>query len=54
MLKDKPFIEEVLPRFIEFTGDDVIMGHNIMFDYSFLKQNAINQKLKLTKWELIH
>ena len=49
MLKDKPFIEEVLPRFIEFTGDDVIMGHNIMFDYSFLKQNAINQKLKFDK-----
>ena len=49
MLKDKPFIEKVLPRFIEFTGDDVIMGHNIMFDYSFLKQNAINQKLKFDK-----
>lgn len=25
------------------------MGHNIMFDYSFLKQNAINQKLKFDK-----
>ena len=49
MLKDKPFIEEVLPRFIEFAGDDVIMGHNIMFDYSFLKKSAVNNKLTFEK-----
>ena len=34
MLKDKPFIEEVLPRFIEFTGDELIIGHNIKFQLS--------------------
>ena len=59
MLKDKPFIEEVLPRFIEFAGDDVIMGHNIMFDwpilghnvtfdFSFLKRAAVNNGYTIT------
>lgn len=50
MLEDKPPIEEVLPRFIEFAGDDVLLGHNIMFDYSFLKQNAVNLNLKFDKY----
>lgn len=49
MVKDKPFIEEVLPEFVEFSQDDLLLGHNIIFDYSFLKQNAINQKLKFEK-----
>lgn len=50
MLSDKPTIEEVLPRFIQFAGDDFLLGHNIMFDYGFLKQNAINLNLSFDKW----
>jgi DNA polymerase-3 subunit alpha (Gram-positive type) len=49
MLKGKPTIEEVLPRFIEFAGDDLLLGHNIRFDYSFLKQNAMNLNLEFQK-----
>lgn len=49
MLEDCPFIEEVLPQFIEFAAEDYLLGHNIMFDYSFLKQNAINMKLDFEK-----
>lgn len=50
MLKDSLRIEEVLPRFIEFAGDDLLLGHNVRFDYSFLKQNAINLNLEFNKW----
>lgn len=49
MLEGKPTIEEVLPQFIEFAGEDVLMGHNIIFDYKFLKQNATNMNLKFEK-----
>lgn len=49
MLEGKPTIEEVLPRFVEFAKDDYLLGHNIMFDYGFLKQNAINLNLTFEK-----
>lgn len=40
MLKDAKTQEGVIPRFLEFAGEDVLMGHNIMFDYGFLKVGA--------------
>lgn len=49
MLTNQPNIEKVLPEFIKFAGEDYLLGHNIMFDYSFLKQNAINLKLEFEK-----
>ncbi|MBD5451636.1 MAG: 3'-5' exonuclease [Lachnospiraceae bacterium] len=39
-----PYIEEVLDRFIAFVGDDILLGHNLIFDYSFVKKAAVNQK----------
>lgn len=36
MLRDAPSIGEVLPEFIRFLGDTVIVGHNISFDVKFL------------------
>lgn len=49
MLKGRPGIEQVLPRFIAFAGDDYLLGHNVMFDYSFLKQNAMNLNIEFQK-----
>lgn len=49
MLAGNPAIEHVLPEFVEFTGDDYLLGHNIMFDYGFLKQNAINMNIQFEK-----
>jgi DNA polymerase-3 subunit alpha (Gram-positive type) len=42
MVKKCPTINEVLPNFLEFAEDDSIplIGHNIIFDYSFIKHNA--------------
>ncbi|HEX4922663.1 MAG TPA: 3'-5' exonuclease [Bdellovibrionales bacterium] len=36
MLAGKPTIEEVLPKFAEFCGDDFLVAHNAPFDVSFL------------------
>lgn len=50
MLYGKPEIEQILPKFIEFAKDDIyLLGHNTRFDYSFLKQNAINLDLDFDK-----
>lgn len=39
MLKGKPHIQDVLPSFIEFIGNDVLIGHNIAaFDSCFLSK----------------
>lgn len=38
-------IREVMAEFIPFCRDLPLLGHNIMFDYSFVKQNAVNQGL---------
>lgn len=46
MVEYMPTIEEVLPRFIDFCEDYPIMGHNILFDFSFIKTNALQQKLR--------
>lgn len=49
MLAGKRTIEDVLPEFVRFAGDDILMGHNLMFDYGFLKQNAINLEIPFEK-----
>ncbi|HZN15460.1 MAG TPA: DEDD exonuclease domain-containing protein [Acidimicrobiales bacterium] len=37
MVLPAPRIEEVLPAFLEFAGDAVLVGHNVRFDMSFLQ-----------------
>lgn len=32
--------EQVIPEFLDFCGEDILIGHNIMFDYSFVKVSA--------------
>lgn len=49
MLADAPFIDEVILEVIEFCKEDIIIGHNIMMDYSFLKRNAVNRRLSFEK-----
>lgn len=48
-LGDAPHPERVLPELLDFLGDDVILGHSVMFDYSFLKKEAVNQGLWKTE-----
>ena len=49
MLKDAPGEEEVLTEFFAFLGEDVLVGHNVIFDYGFLKQAAVNRKLSFER-----
>ena len=39
MVGPAPIIEAVLPTFVEFIGDSVIVGHNVRFDLGFLREN---------------
>ena len=36
MLREADSIEEVLPHFLEFVGDSVVLGQNVRFDISFI------------------
>ncbi len=40
MLKDADTEERVIQKFVDFTEDYVVIGHNILFDYSFIKTAA--------------
>ena len=40
MTAGAPTIEEVMNAFVDFCEDDVLIGHNLMFDYSFAKKYA--------------
>ncbi|WP_032121579.1 PolC-type DNA polymerase III [Clostridium amazonitimonense] len=40
MVKDSDCIEEVLPRFMTFVGDSIIVAHNASFDMSFIRKNC--------------
>lgn len=46
MVKDKPTIEEILPKFMEFVGDDVLVAHNADFDTGFIMQKCKEQGLE--------
>ncbi len=43
MVKDAGNIEEILPQFLEFIGDSVLVAHNAGFDHSFIKAKAEEQ-----------
>ncbi len=45
MLEGSPEIEKVLPDYLSFIGDDIIVGHNVNFDVNFVYDNCINQHL---------
>ena len=39
MVNGEPTIEEVLPKFMDFVGDSVLVAHNASFDVGFIKKN---------------
>lgn len=41
-LKDAPFIGEVIRDFLSFEHTGCLLGHSVLFDYSFLKRAAVN------------
>ena len=45
MVLDAPDIETVLPEFLAFAGDAVLVAHNASFDVSFIEQNCRYQDI---------
>lgn len=42
MVTGAPSAAAAVEKFLEFCGDAPILGHNILFDYSFIKKAAVN------------
>jgi len=40
---------QAFPEFVEFCGDLPVLGHNVQFDFGFLKQGAVNLGLTFEK-----
>lgn len=38
-------LDDVFPEIADFCGDFLLLGHNVGFDYGFLKQAAINRNM---------
>ena len=45
MVMDAPGIETVLPKFLTFVGDAVLVAHNASFDVGFIEQNCRYQDI---------
>ena len=48
-LSGAPAIEEVLPKLLAMTEDQVLLGHRVLFDYSFIKKAAVDRKLSFER-----
>ena len=46
MVIDAPKIDEVLPKFMDFIKNSVILGHNVNFDINFIYDNLITEDMK--------
>lgn len=42
MLQDAPSISQILPAYLDFIGDDIVLGHNVNFDINFIYDNVEN------------
>lgn len=48
-LAGAPYIDSVLPELMDFLEDLPLLGHSILFDYSFIKKAAVDNKLSFEK-----
>lgn len=48
-LRDAPEIGDLLNSLADFLGDEVLVGHNLLFDFSFLKQAYAFRKRQFEK-----
>nr|MBQ8253179.1 3'-5' exonuclease [Lachnospiraceae bacterium] len=51
MLMQAPEFDSIRESLLEFLGDDVLLGHNVIFDYSFLKKAVLNGLPKGSRFE---
>lgn len=48
-VKGKTVIDSVIGRIVEFTEGYPLLGHNIIFDYSFIKKAAVNNRMEFER-----
>ena len=48
-LEGNPTIQQILPDLKEFLEEDVLLGHRVLFDYSFLKRAFTNEKISFER-----
>lgn len=48
-LAEAKSIREILPELLAFLGENVLLGHSVLFDFSFLKKAAVNEKLSFER-----
>ena len=46
MVMHAPTVDVILPKFLEFCGDDIVVVHNAAFDTGFIKKNAKDLGMK--------
>ena len=46
MVMESPEIETILPQFLKFVGDAVLVAHNASFDVSFIEENCKQQGIE--------
>ena len=49
MVEGQPFVEEAVKGLLEFCEERPLLGHNLMFDYSFVKHSAVNMGMPFEK-----
>ena len=49
MVEGQPFVEEAVKGLLEFCEELPLLGHNLMFDYSFVKHSAVNMGMPFEK-----
>ena len=47
MVENEPTIHEVIPKFIKFLDNNIIIGHNVGFDISFIQESLRKLDLPL-------
>ncbi len=51
-LDKAPMIGDILSDFLSFAEDACLLGHSILFDYSFLKKACVNQQVEFERYGL--
>lgn len=53
MIDSAPIMSDIFPKFLEFIGGDIIIGHNVNFDINFIYDRALFQFDKYFKNDFI-